>query len=177
MPDSFGPRGFLWLSNGRLAGTPMPGVVHDLDYDLRLLRRVGVDVLLTLTETPLDTATLRKFGIAARGFPIPDMHAPSTAQALQICTTLDELIGAGRVEAVHCLAGLGRTGTVLACYLIREGREALDALERVRDIEPRWVQSERQLKFLQAFAEDLQAGRIARLIPTTPAEFGLAQRD
>ncbi|MBL8484824.1 MAG: ATP-binding cassette domain-containing protein [Rhodocyclaceae bacterium] len=165
VPDSFGPRGFLWLLKGRLAGTPMPGVVHDLGYDLRLLRRVGVDTLLTLTETPLDAAMLRKYGIAARWFPIPDMHAPDSTQALQICTTLDELIGAERVVAVHCLAGLGRTGTILACYLIWEGNNALGALEAIRNIEPRWVQSELQLKFLQSFADDLRTGRIARPAP------------
>jgi len=53
---------------------------------------------------------------------------------------------------VHCRAGLGRTGTVLAAHLIWEGKGSLSALEYVRRIEPRWVQSEAQVKFLEAFS-------------------------
>jgi atypical dual specificity phosphatase len=47
---------------------------------------------------------------------------------------------------------LGRTGTILATYLIWEGAEALSALETVRRVEPRWVQSEEQVAFLERFA-------------------------
>lgn len=160
--DAFGPRGFLWLKKGQLAGTPRPGVVRDIEHDLRALRRVGVDVLVTLTETPLEGPALADFGIATRWFPVPDMHAPSVAQAIALCEALDALIEDGRTVAVHCLAGLGRTGTVLAAYLIWEGREPLEALDAVRRIEPRWVQSERQVAFLQEFAAGLQSGTAQR---------------
>jgi atypical dual specificity phosphatase len=46
---------------------------------------------------------------------------------------------------------MGRTGTILASYLIWEGTNALDALETARSIEPRWVQSQVQVEFLSAF--------------------------
>jgi len=160
--DAFGPRGFLWLKKGQLAGTPKPGVVRGKVGDLRALRRVGVDTLITLTETPLEDPALAEFGIAMRWFPVPDMHAPSIEQAIALCEALDSLIDEGRVVAVHCLAGLGRTGTVLAAYLIWEGQEALGALDAVRRIEPRWVQSERQVAFLQEFAAELQSGTAQR---------------
>ncbi|MDD4958907.1 MAG: hypothetical protein PHS51_06125, partial [Gallionella sp.] len=55
-----------------------------------------------------------------------------------------------------CLAGMGRTGTILAAYLIWEGQSALDALETARSIEPRWVQSQAQVSFLTAFELALQ---------------------
>ncbi|MFO7529326.1 MAG: ATP-binding cassette domain-containing protein [Marinobacter sp.] len=156
--DSFGPRGFVWLHKGQLAGTPRPGIVQDLEYDLKALRRVGVTNLITLTETPPEVETLKAFGIENIWSPFPDMHPPTKAQALELCEKINQLCSEGGVVAVHCRAGLGRTGTILAAYLIWEGAEALEALEAARRIEPRWVQSEAQAEFLEHFARFL-AGR------------------
>lgn len=147
-----GPRGFLWLKRGKLAGTPVPGVYFDINYDLKALQRVGITTLITLTETQLDNAKLEPFGIKSIWEPIPDMEAPSIEQGVRICKLIESLLAQGEVVAVHCRAGLGRTGTVLAAHLIWEGEGSLSALEYVRRIEPRWVQSEAQVKFLDAFS-------------------------
>jgi atypical dual specificity phosphatase len=150
-----GPRGFLWLYKNRLAGTPQPGVFLDIDHDLRALRCVGVTVLVSLTETPIETAALSAHDLRALWFPIPDREPPTADQAGEICRTLDELLARGDVIAVHCHAGLGRTGTVLAAYLIWKGASALDAVEGARRIEARWIQSESQAQFLEDFARSV----------------------
>ncbi len=163
--DYFGPRGFLWLKKGMLAGTPRPGIVADIDQDLRALQRVGVTVLVSLTQTPMDATLLREYGIRNIASPIPDMHAPSVEQALEICRDLEHNMRAGEVVAVHCRAGLGRTGTLLASYLIWEGSNALDALESVRRVEPKWVQSEEQVTFLETFDRFLSNNSELRRTP------------
>ena len=61
----------------------------------------------------------------------------------------------GEVLAVHCLAGLGRTGTVLAAWLVREGLTAGEALRRVRLIDAQYVQSEAQEALLYQFENAL----------------------
>lgn len=149
---AFGPRGFLWLKNGVLAGTPRPGIFFDTRYDLAALQRVGVTVLVSLTRTPPEEELLPEFGIRCLRSPIPDMEAPTLDQAVELCRTIERLIANNEVVAVHCRAGLGRTGTVLASVLIWEGATALAALDTVRRIEPRWVQSEPQVAFLAEFA-------------------------
>lgn len=154
--DTLGPRGFLWLKNGLLAGTPKPGVFVDAEYDLIALRRVGVTVLVSLTTPLFDPALLQAHGMRGLWFPIEDMKAPELGNARVLCQRIAELMAAGEVVAVHCHAGLGRTGTVLAAQLIWEGHTALDALEAVRRIEPRWVQSDEQVAFLDAFAAALR---------------------
>lgn len=155
-----GPRGFLWLKRHQLAGTPVPGVYFDMEYDLKALQRVGVTKLVTLTETALDEAKLTPFGISSIWEPIPDMEAPSIEQGVRICQKIDSLIANHEVVAVHCRAGLGRTGTILAAHLIWEGMGALNALEAVRDIEPRWVQSQVQVEFLEQFEQSLAANHV-----------------
>lgn len=151
--DALGPRGFLWLKKGRLAGTPRPGIVQDLEYDLEALKRVGVTVLVSLTTQPVDPALLEPYGIRGIWMPIVDMQAPGMEEAEELARNVDRLLRRGEVAAYHCRAGLGRTGTMLAVHLILEGQPALKALESIRRIERRWVQSDEQVRFLEDFAE------------------------
>jgi len=157
--DGFGPRNFLWLKKGRLAGTPKPGILADLDYDMTALKRVGITTLVNLMEDRFDQDVLDNYEIKSIHFPIVDMSVPAIAEAKKFCQQIEEQMAAGEVLALHCKAGLGRTGTMLAAILIWEGLSALEALEKVRCIEPRWVQSEEQLEFLEDFAADLKAER------------------
>ncbi len=157
--ESLGPRGFLWLKKGLLAGTPRPGIVQDIEYDLDALKRVGVSTLVSLTTRPVDSEALQSRGIQGLWMPVRDMQAPGLEEAEQMCRKVAGLMAEGRVVAYHCRAGLGRTGTMLASHLIMEGKSALDALESVRRIEPRWVQSDEQVRFLERFSESVSSRR------------------
>ena len=160
--DAFGPRNFLWLRKGELAGTPRPGLLVDLEFDLAALKRVGISVLVSLTMIPVDSGSLDEFGISGIAFPIKDMGVPDIPSAMELCSKVAGLLEQGEAIAMHCKAGMGRTGTMLAAQLIWEGRSALDALETVRRIEPRWVQSEEQVLFLEAFAQAVGCERNER---------------
>lgn len=154
-PASAGPQGFAWLVPGKLAGTPLPGVVHDIDLDLAALRRIGVTTLITLTESDLPQAPLRRHGMANLHLPIYDREPPTLAQIQMLLKRMEVLLAQGQVLAVHCLAGIGRTGTVLAAWLVREGLTATEALRRVRLIDPQYVQSEGQEAFLQHYEDTI----------------------
>lgn len=151
IPSAPGPRGFHWLIEGALAGCPKPGIVDRLEHDLDAIRRCGVTTLVTLTESPLDDAMLRDFGLRSLFFPIPDMHAPAEGRAHDLLRVVQDHVSFGDVVAFHCKAGLGRTGTMLAAYLIFEGSSASDALQLIRSINPSWVQSTEQEDFLESF--------------------------
>lgn len=154
-PESLGPRGFTWVVPGKLAGTPMPGVVHDIDYDLKALKAVGVTCLITLTEDDLPQDALARHGLRNVHLPIRDRESPSVAQITMLLMRMDSLMRRGDVLAAHCLAGLGRTGTVLAAWLVREGLTAEESLRRVRRIEPKFVQTAEQEEFLQRYEDNL----------------------
>ncbi len=153
--EALGPRGFTWVKKGILAGTPRPGIVQDIDYDLEALKRVGIKTLVSLTTKPVEPELLKQHGMEGIHMPIKDMHAPGIEETAQMCRHVSGLMAQGQAVAYHCRAGLGRTGTMLASHLIMEGKSALDALEFVRRFESKWVQSEEQVKFLERFAESL----------------------
>lgn len=154
-PSRRGPSGFHWLQPGRLAGCPMPGAVFAIDHDLTLLRGMGITVLINLTENEMPAELLAPHGLRSYHMGIPDRRAPPLLWAKLLLAKIDVMLREGEVVAVHCLAGLGRTGMVLAAWLIREGLTADEALRRVRTIEPGFVQSQEQEDLLHLLEENL----------------------
>ncbi|MFO1349299.1 MAG: ATP-binding cassette domain-containing protein [Gammaproteobacteria bacterium] len=146
------PRDFHWVIMRSLGGMQQPGLLGDLDKDLESLRALGVKVLVTLTETPLDAVKIQAFGIESVHFPIVDMSVPSLQQAESMCERVSAWIEGGRATVVHCKAGLGRTGTILACVLVYRGMNPMRAIEAVRTVKPGYIQTERQFDFVAQFA-------------------------
>ncbi|WP_158499984.1 ATP-binding cassette domain-containing protein [Stenotrophomonas pictorum] len=154
-PTRRGPTGFHWLVPGKLAGCPMPGVVFAMDHDLALLRGMGISVLVNLTEREMPAELLAPHGLRSYHLGIRDRGAPPLLWAKLLLAKIEVMLREGEVVAVHCLAGLGRTGLVLAAWLIREGLTAEEALRRLRTIEPGFVQSQEQEDLLHALEENL----------------------
>jgi atypical dual specificity phosphatase len=156
MKQSSGLKGFYWVKKGALGGLPRPGLFNKPEDDLEALQNLGITVLVTLEETKtVDAKALRHNNIKGLFVPINDMEAPTVEAAEKLCAEIDELNRAGEVVAVHCRAGLGRTGTLLACQLIWDGATALEALESARSINHYWIQSMEQVNFLDKFARAL----------------------
>lgn len=153
-----GPHGFVWLINGGLGGTPWPGIVRDIVEDLAYLKAVGITQLLSLTESAFPAECAAPFMIEVSHFPMVDMHAPTLAQAHALCLHIDQALLAGQTIAVHCKAGLGRTGTVLAAYLLwtRQVKiSAMQAIGHIRSLNTQMIQSQAQERFIIEFKQYL----------------------
>jgi atypical dual specificity phosphatase len=156
LADYRGPTGFHWIIPGRLAGCAEPGVSAAVDYDMGLLHTMGITDLITLTEKDLDQNALTRNKLSNLHLPIHDRQAPSMAQTYMLIRRMQVLLDQGSVLSVHCRAGIGRTGTILAAWLIREGGlSATSAIERLRSIYRAYVQTEVQEQFLQDFEQDI----------------------
>ena len=149
---------FTWIVPDLLAGMACPGYFAALDADLDHLAEEGVRHIVTLTEFPLTMPPDPAF--TNHHFPIVDFAAPEHVQTYQFCELVDKAAAAGERVVVHCLAGIGRTGTFLACYLMwHEGLNARQALSRVRGLRREYVQSVEQEAYLEDWETWLREAR------------------
>lgn len=161
-PSKYAPdaSGIWWVFPQLLGGMSRPGMVCALDEQLQSLHQQGTRVLINLEERNFYRyQPIQAYGIDVHHFPIPDMAAPTFAQAVDICRLAEPLINANHGVVMHCRGGLGRTGTALASILIWYGETAQNAITIIRDKEPKAIQSNAQLNFLQDFADRIRGWR------------------
>ncbi len=138
------------------------GALDAFDDDLPVLHSAGVRAVVCLLNIPSDKAVYEAAGFAFLYLPVPDGGVPTIEQATEFVLFVRTQRTAQRPVAVHCEAGLGRTGTMLAVYLISEGLSAEAAIRRVRDAERVAVETQHQIQFLEEYARSLKSGRFER---------------
>jgi atypical dual specificity phosphatase len=80
-------------------------------------------------------------------FAIPDRCTPAShALVSDICAVLEGCHSRGRKAAIHCRGGVGRTGTIVGCWLVQSGL-AKDGKEALAYIEKEWCQVEKSKRF------------------------------
>lgn len=128
-----------WVQPGHLLAGEYPGSPDEEEMAERLALFVdaGIDTFIDLTEAEEREpyASGLPIGVEHYRMPIPDHGIPHSSEHMaEIIAVLDRALSRGRRAYVHCRAGIGRTGTVIGCHLIANGRspdEALAELNRL----------------------------------------------
>ena len=121
--------GFRWLVRNKLAGMPHPG---ERPETFARLRAEGIGAVVTLTARPLPRNLLEEHDLEYLHLPIEEFKPPEPSQIRGFVDFCERNLLGGRAVLVHCLAGIGRTGTMLACYLVWRGTEPQEAIDFVR---------------------------------------------
>lgn len=131
VPDSY------WVIPDRFIAGEYPGDLWDEKARRKLeeFRAAGILEFVDLTEEGeygLNPYALFLPTTARhRRFPIPDMDVPTPRHMTAVLDAIDATLAEGRGVYVHCYGGVGRTGTVVGCWLVRHGLTAEAALERI----------------------------------------------
>ena len=144
------PDNFSWVIEGKLAGSAIPTSIDEVQWAIDQ----GVKSIITIREEPLDDSWTK--GVNYLHVHSNDMGVPEFNDLVNTVDFVHKRIANNEPVMVHCLAGLGRTGTVLACYLIKHQKMSADkAIQKIRDERPGSIQSFSQEEIIFQFAKSL----------------------
>ena len=122
------PDNFSWLIENKLAGSAIPTSKDEVQW----LHEQGVKSIVTIREEPLDNGWINKMNYLH--VLSDDMGVPTFEDLANSIDFIHERIQNNEPVLVHCLAGMGRTGTILACYMIKyQKMSAEDAIQHIRE--------------------------------------------
>jgi protein-tyrosine phosphatase len=157
-----------WVIQDQFLAGAYPGALDEESaiHRIQSLIHAGINTIIDLTR-PEDTyypyaklldKETQEFNIQIDqlNFPISDFDTPAVEVMTLILNTIDQRLEAGQRVYVHCVGGIGRTGTVVGCYLARHGlsgEEALIQLEYLRREAASWwrrsPESDYQIEFVR----------------------------
>jgi protein-tyrosine phosphatase len=131
-----------WVEPGRLLAGEYPRDRADDTSQAKIdaLVAAGVRVFIDLTTdadrlAPYTPLLARHPGVVHERHPIPDVSVPhSPEQTRTILDAIDARLDAGQTVYVHCWGGVGRTGTIVGCWLARHGYPGDAALARLQEL-------------------------------------------
>lgn len=142
---------FSYVYEDKVAGSAHPGSGERLVRALAELRELGVTAIVSLSESPLDKAILREFEMAYAHVPVMDFFPPTIEQMRECVDFIERRRREGDGVLVHCAAGQGRTGTMLAAFLVSLGLDPDEAIANIRMLRPGSIETRDQEAAVHAF--------------------------
>ena len=144
-----------WVVPNRLAAGEYPGAWQPAEAaaKLKALVNAGITHFIDLTQagelrpySEIADEQARQLGrnIECERHPIVDASVPRSPERMAaILNAIDSALGEGKTVYVHCWGGVGRTGTVIGCWLVRHGHTGDEALRQIAE----WWQGVEKIHF------------------------------
>jgi len=131
-----------WVLPGHLLAGEYPGELDEEHTRKRIdaLIEAGFDMFIDLTKSDEtwpylnilhEEAKCYEVEVVHLRFPIGDFGLPTSQQMNSILDTIDQNVQAEHKIYLHCWGGIGRTGTTVGCYLVRQGKTGEAALDQL----------------------------------------------
>ena len=140
---------FGWVLKDELAGSQGPASFQDLLF----LHSQGVRAVIRMEERTIAADSGNVANLVDMFVPVPDFTPPKLEQIQRMVEFIDQQTNERNPVVVSCYAGIGRTGTVLACYLVHRGEEPVETIARVRQLRPGSIQTPEQEAAVHQYAE------------------------
>jgi atypical dual specificity phosphatase len=145
------PDKFSWLIENKLAGSAIPTSISEIQW----VTEQGVKSIVTIREEPLDDDWIK--GVNYLHILSDDRGVPEFDDLVHAVDFIHKRITNNEPVMVHCLAGMGRTGTILACYLVKyQNMSADEATQKIREERPGSIQTYPQEELIFRFEKSLQ---------------------
>lgn len=158
---------FSWIIKGKLAGSSMPLSVEDIEF----VKNENISAIVCLVEEDEIEIQDNEHNTGMKAYinilkekqiellhsPIKDFNAPTIDQTEFILNWIKQKLNENKKVMIHCKGGQGRTGTIIAAFLIREyGYTADEAITTVRILRPGSIENYNQIRFLKYYEKYLR---------------------
>ena len=145
------PDNFSWIIENKLAGSAIPTSIDEVKWVIDQ----GVKSIVTIREETLDESWVKDVNYLH--ILSNDMSVPEFDDLIYAVDFIHRRITNNEPVLVHCLAGMGRTGIILACYLVKHQKmSASEATEKIREERPGSIQSYPQEEIIFRFEKSLK---------------------
>lgn len=144
------PPNYSWVVEGKIAACGCPTEPTHFDY----LKKSGINRVVALTKSYPEGVepNFGRVDMQLSRVAMPDFHPPTEEQIAEFVKLLEDCQMQNEPVAVHCKMGKGRTGTMLACYLVKnENLSHEEAIKKIRDMRPGSIETEEQEKAIENY--------------------------
>lgn len=144
------PTNFSWVVDKQIAASGFPQTKKDVDF----LITQGISFILVLTTT-FPNVLLNNPNLTIKHLSLVDHSIASVDKILEAIDFIQKSIDSNSGILIHCRAGKGRTGTILASYFINSGLDVQKSIKHIRKLRPGSVEK-KQILALENFKEHLE---------------------